>query len=306
MLSTRKFLSQIVLGSGTVISELEDATPDPHVELLTGMAGGYPEPVFMGAHMVKPDVVFSTHQIASLLTACNTGGAAPFAADQSAGNTDLFYQDSGNKNSRTAVASLAHQRFRLAKALLYWTQISAQQGQEARISARLKPVWDGTNVPLVAAGSLAITGSPVGGERYTLGPVAVNGVDLTGVTQMQLDSGIKLDEQGSEGELYDSFAGIETTGPVLTLTGNTIEWWNTYGLIGALTSLTVFLRQKNQTGNWPDTNVPPKHIAITASAGVITPDRTSGIKSQTTLKIAIAAPSFAAASLAVNTAANVT
>lgn len=305
-LSTRKYLSQIVLGTGAVISELEDATPDPHIEYLVGMAAGYPEPVFIGAHKIKPDIVFSSMQLKSLLDACNTGGAAPYGADQSTANTDLFYQDSANKGSRTAVASLAHQRFRLAKAMLYWTQISASDGQEARISARLKPVWDGTNIPLVATGSLAITGSPVGSERYTLGSVKVNGTLLDGIVQVQIDSGIVLDEAGSEGELYDSFCGIERTAPSILLTGNTIEWWNTYGLLTALTNVTVYLRQKSSTGNWPDVNVPSKHISLIGTAGGAAPDRTNGIKSQTTLRVTLAAPSFVAPSLTINTATDIT
>lgn len=306
-LSTRKYLSQIVLGTGGVVSELQDATPDPHIDYLVGRAAGYPEPIFIGAHKIKPDIVFQSMQLKTLLDACNTGGAAPLGADLSAANTDLFYQDAPNKGSRSAVASLLHQRFRLAKAMLYWTQITAQDGQEAQISARLKPIWDGTNVPLVAAGTLAITGTPIGAERYTLGPVKIDGTTLTGITQVQVESGIQLDEATSDGELYDSFCGIEQTAPSILLTGNTIEWWNTYGLLAAIaTGVTVYFRQKNSTGNWPDVNVPSKHISITGAAGSVAPDRTNGIKSQTTLRITLAAPSFVAPSLTVNTASDVT
>lgn len=304
-LSTRKYLSQIVLGTGGVVSELQDATPDPHIDYLIGRAAGFPEPVFIGALKIKPDVLFTSMQIKSILDACNTGAAAPFAADQSAANTDLFYQDAPNKGSRTAVASTVHQRFRLAKAVLYWSQISAQDGQEATIAARLKPVWDGTNVPLVPAGSIAITGTPVGDERYTLGPVVVDGVTLDGIVQVQFDSGITADEATSDGELYDSFCGIEMTAPSILITGNTIEWWNTYGLLTALTGVTVYLRRKNATGNYPDTDTPSRHIAITGTAGAVAPDRTNGIKSQTTLRVTLAAPDFATPSLTVSTAANI-
>ncbi len=305
-LSTVKYLSQIVLGTGGTISELADATPKANLDVLIGMTAGLPEPAFTSIRSIKPDLVAQSMQCKTILDACNTGGAAPYGADLSAGNTDLYYQDAPNKGSRTAAASLLHQRFRLAKAMLYWTAIRATHQQDAQIDFRLKPVWDGTNVPLVAAGAVALAGTSVGNERYTLGGASINGVAISGLQQMDVESGVQLEEEGSDGELYDSFCGIETAQPVVRLTGRTIEWWNTYGLGTALTALSLYLIQKNATGNWPNVNLPPKHIKLSATAGLILPDSTSGLKSQTTLRLQLQSPTVGAAALTVNTASDIT
>lgn len=303
--SSLKYLSQIVLGSGTTIYELDDATPQNAVDELIGMAAGYPEPLFRGVKRQKPSVKFGTVQVADMLTAVNAGGAAPFAADVSAGNTDLWYADATNLASRTAAASLAHQRFRMTKACLYWERLTARAQEDAKIDAVLKPIYDGSNNPLQSIGSLALPGTPIGSQRYTMGPIKINNVMLAGVQEWSLSSGVKENEENSDGDLYDTWASLDTTNPVLEITGRTIDWWNTYGPATPITSVVMFLLQKSATGNWPFVNTPSKHISITGTAGTVMPDSASGRKSQTKLKIGFAAPAAGTSSLAVALGVNV-
>lgn len=303
--SSLKYLSGIVFGGGAAITELKDATPSSNIEELVGMAAGYPEPLFRGVKKIKPAVKFATMQLATMLGVVNTGAGAPFVSDQSAGNTDLWYADATNKLSRTAAASAAHQRFRMTDACVYWSRISAKTQDDAEIECEVKPIYDGTNPPMQYAGALALPTTPVGNERYTMGPVKVNGTMLAGVQQVMLSSGIKANEESSEGDLFDTWASLDTTNPMLEITGRTVDWWNTFGPATAISSVTWFLLQKSATGNWPNTNVPPKHIAITATAGTIYADSTSGTKSQTKLKIGLAAPAPGTPSLTIVVGANV-
>src|SRR5258708_1383504 len=181
-LSTKKYLQAIALGGGTSISELTDTTPATNIDALLGMAAGYPEPLYSSIRAVRPDVRFTTPQLSDFFTPINAG-TPPFCADQSPGNTDPWYQDAANKASRTSSASLLHQRFRMAKAFLLWERIQARHREDATVAARLKPVWDGTNVPIVAAGTLALTVTPAGNQRFTMGQVELNGVTLAGVQE---------------------------------------------------------------------------------------------------------------------------
>jgi len=302
-LSTKKFLQAIGLGGGTNLGELTDTTPSTNIDALVGMAAGYPEPLFSSIRAIRPDVRFSTVQLTDFFTAINAG-TPPFCADQSAGNTDLWYQDSANKASRTSSASLLHQRFRMAKAFLLWTRINARHREDATVDARLKPVWDGSNVPIVAAGTLALTITPVATQRYTMGQVEINGVTLAGVQEWTLDSGLKIDEEGSEGEVYDSFAGIESTGPVFEITGRTIEWWNTYGLGTALTNITAFLIAKGPVGNVAAGTT--SHIKVVGTSGLIAPVQTQGIKSSTKLRVYVQAPDATHNSLTITTGVAIT
>jgi hypothetical protein len=300
-----KYLSSIQLGAGASIYELEDATPSSEVEELVGMSAGFPEPLWRGVKGMKPRIKFSTPQLGTMLGVFNAGAGAPYVADQSAGNTDLWYQDATNLGGRTSAASTAHQRFRATKACAYWTKLSAKHQDDAKIDCELLPIFDGTNPPLAAAGSLALTGAPIGNERYTLGPVKINGTLLGGLQEATLNSGVKANEEGSDGDLYLTWVGLDTTNPILELTGRTIEWWNTYGPVTAISSITLFLLQKSATGNWANTNTPAKHIAITGTAGTIIADSVSGKKASTKLKIGFAAPSASSSSLTVVVGANV-
>lgn len=304
-LSTLKYLSQIALGGGTTLYELEDATPSSEVEALIGMSAGNPEALFVGVRGQKPRVRFSTPQLATVLTEVNSGSGAPFAKDESAGNTDLWYQDSTNFGGRTAAASLLHQRFRMTKACLYWSQISAQHQQDAKMDCTLMPIYDGTNPPLQSTGTLALPGTPIGGERYTLGPIKINGTLLGGCIESTFSSGVKINEEGSDGDIYLTWTGIDTAQPVLEATFRTIELFNTYSPATAISSVTAFYLQKSATGNWPNTNVPPKHISITGTSGLIVAEQVSGKKSQTKLKIYFAAPAAFTPSLTVVVGANV-
>jgi hypothetical protein len=303
-ISTKKYLQSIALGAGTSISELTDTTPATNFEALVGMAAGFPEPLFTSLKAMRPDVRFTSPQCQDVLSAINAGGAAPFAADQSAGNTDLWYADAANKASRSSAASTVHQRFRMAKAFLYWERITARHREDAEISCRLKPVWDGANVPIVAAGAQALTVTPGGTQRFTLGPIELNGVQLSGVQEATLESGIKCDEEGSEGELYDSWACIEQTAPVLEITGRTIEWWNTYALGTVLTNATFYLMAKSGTGNVAFGTA--SHIKLVATAGLIVPAQTNQIKSSTKLRVVLQAPNATTASIAITTGSAIT
>lgn len=309
-LSTLKYLSSIQLGAGTsggsAIYELEDATPSSEVEDLIGMSAGYPEPLWIGVRGQKPRVRFNTPQLATMFTALNAGSTgAPFVADQSAGNTDLWYQDGTNLGMRTAAATTSHQRFRMTKACLYWERISARHQQDAVIDGSLLPIYDGTNPPLQAAGTLALPGSPIGSERYTLGPIKINGTLLGGLIESTFNSGVKTNDEGSDGDIFLTWVGVDTTAPVLEATFRTVELYNTYGPVTAISSVTAFYLQKSTTGNWANTNSPPKHIAIVGTAGSIVPEQVSGKKSQTKLRITFAAPAAGTSSLAVTVGANV-
>lgn len=298
-IASLKYLSQIQFQTGQAIYELEDATPSGEQDLLTGMAAGFPEPLFMGIKGAKPRVRFSTPQVGTFLGIVNTGAGAPFVAAQSGGNTDLWYQDATNLLSRTAAGTAQHQRFRMTDACVYWSRIGGRHQEDAMVEAEILPIYDGTNNPLQYAGTLALPGSPIGTERYTMGPVKVNGTMLGGVQEWQLNSGVKANEEGSEGDIWLTWAGLDTTQPVLEITGRTVDWWNSYGPGTAVTSVTAFLIKKSTTGNYA--NGATQHISITGTAGIIVPDQTSGKKSSTKLKIAFAAQSAGYTSLSAAT-----
>ena len=139
--------------------------------------------------------------------------------DASAGNTDLHYRSGTNLSTRASTGL----RIRLLQAILYWTQLQARQGEAAEISCSIVPTYDGTNAPMTPAGATAVPAlSPLPQEYYTLGPVAINGSGVDGVTDWSLDLGAKTRVEMTDGEPYPSWCGIESHEPVLTVNTRTL------------------------------------------------------------------------------------
>jgi hypothetical protein len=284
-------------------SQVEDVTPALAANFLTGTPAGLPQPLFAGVKGYKPDIRFGVTQLKTLFAECGL-----FGADLSSGNTDLLYKRVANKATRVADATTQHARFRLNDAFMYWTSLAAGHQREAKAEARIKPIYDGTNAPVVPVGNAALAGTPTSAEWFTLGPISINTVALDGVQDITLDLGVKMKELGSDSQAFDSFCAIEEIMPVLTIKGLDISPWATYGVQGtALTALTLYLRRCNNNAASGTAYVPDgtaSHIKITATAGLITVDNTTGggnKEASTGLRIALQAPSATTNSITIAT-----
>lgn len=280
-------------------SQLEDTTPQANHQMIQSYAAGFPEPLFTGVVGLKPDVTFRCSQIATLI-----GDFGLFGSDLSSGNTDLYYKKLVNRGNRVADATTSHMRFRMAKAFGYMRSITAGHQSEAKADVRIVPIYDGTNVPIIPAGSVALAGTPSSAEHFCLGPISINGSALPGAQNMTLDFGCQVDESGSDSEPWTSFLSLENIRPTITITGLAIEPWTSYGVIGtALTSFTMYLRKvsKEATGGVPYiADGTGAHIKFTATAGLITPISSSGgdnTKVTTGLKITLDAADTSTRSL---------
>jgi hypothetical protein len=273
--ATQWYLHGILLPSGSWISQLTDLTPATSTAHLSGYASGAVVPSFRAAQGIKPQFTFSTPQIATVLTACGLTGVG-YAAN----NADLYFRKSSNLGSRVAIVTAEHQRLRAVRFLLYWTRITASQDGEARIECRLVPTFDGTNAPLVPAGSVAVPAYVTASEFYTLGPVAFNGSAVADVAEWSLDLGVQMREKASAGEDFLSFCGVQSHDPVLTCTTGDASWWVSPGLSGLqLTAAAFYLRrrQADQSRCYADGSA--QHIKFSAvdnPCGLLTVEQSGG------------------------------
>jgi hypothetical protein len=285
-------------------SQVEDATPSPVVDAIMGEAAGFPQPLFRGVRGVRPEITFRTTQLATLLTEAGLTGAS-----LTAGNCDLYYKKCTDLGIREADASLVHTRLRAVDAYLYWRTINARHQGPCTADARICCLYDGTNAPLVAAGTLALAGTPTAAEHFGLGPITLNTVAQDGDVEATIDLGIETIEIGSNSDVYPTFFAVKRIAPVITLRGHGVERWVTYGLVGtALTGLTLYLRRLN-----PDAaggiayyaDASAQHLKFTATAGLITIDDSRGggnDEATLGLRIALRAPTAAGNALTIATA----
>ena len=303
--ATVDYLHGILLPDDTLLSELTDCTPGANSNYLTGYASGHDEPLFRSVSGQTPDASFTSCNIKTILDLIIAGGNN-YGLDLSAGNTDLLYKRGQDLGVRYAAAAAQHARLRAAQAFLYWNTISASHQQNADIACRLVAAYDGTNVPLVPAGTIALSGTPAATEFYTLGPVKINGAWLTNEQDWSLSSGVTPEEAGAAGEIWNSYVGIKQTDPVLTVNclGNP---WALEALTGTAiaTGLLLYLRKKDADGhNVADAT--EEHIKFSASYGYVLPESTRGAQNDpatTTLRIALRPASSLVETLAIDTTA---
>ena len=273
--SNEYYLHGILLPGGTWISSLTDTTPKAAVQHITEFAPSAIVPSFRGGYGARPEISFTTPQIKTILDTCGLVGA-----DLSASNVDLFYKRATNLGTREAIADLDHLRIRCVRSMLVWDRISARQGQLATVSCRLVPTYDGTNAPLQPTGGVAITAEIKTADFFTLGPVAINGTNVDGAIEWDLNLNLTYKEQASEGEPYLSYFGVHRHDPVLTVTPEDLGYWATIDVTGlTMTALVAYLRKLDADDVGPLADGTAEHIKFTAEdnpCGLATLDDTSG------------------------------
>jgi len=293
----------ILFEGGDTITQITDYDTGFNLEDLIEMSAGQTAPQFSGASVGNPALTFSTKQIKTVLDNCATEGVV---GDLSGGNVDFEYKRGLSHGLRVSDAGTSHLRARMEdNALIYWTSIAASQGQPAEISARILPVWDGVNDPLVFAGSVALTAASQAAENFTLGPIAINGTVLPGVQSMNWDNRITTEEVSDNGEPYITYGGVKDYSPQISIATRSGISIASFGPITAATAVTVYLRRKAANGiNVADGTA--SHIKFTATAGSVRSRRLSGGDASFALDINLIKPSAAGNPFTVSTASAIT
>lgn len=290
-----------ILNSSTFLSQINNARPTTGIQLMSSMPSGLPFPLFVATQNANPFIPFEIEQIKTVL---DLSGALSSIVDLSGGNTDLFFKKIAAQGRRVPDATAEHLRFRMSKAWLGLDSITAGDRSLAVASCRLGTTYDGTNNPLVPAGSTALSGTPTSAEHFVAGPVKLNTVTLPGVQEITIDFGKQYMELGGDGELYNTFAALQSYSPTITI--RCLEHsWATYGLNGTvLTAMSVWLRKVGPNGRVA--NATEEHILFTASTGLVTVEESSGgtnEPSMTTVRVSLVGTNSTTEPIAVDTTA---
>lgn len=266
-MSTLHVLHAIYLPGGNAVTQLSDGVATNQFNELIGMSAGHHIPLFTGILENKPEITFRSSQLRTLLNALGFSGLDT----SSGGNADLEWRKAQDLGTRFAFAGANNIRTRLTQGLLYWRTITAEQGQVAEMDCRLCVTWDGTNLPMVPTGSVALNATPSAAEQFTVGPVKINGSFVNGVKGITIESGAQLYEELSDGDTYTTFAGIMEHNPVVaTIRTREATNWTAYG-ISPGTALSAFIGYFKRVT--PDGVVyaagSAQHIKLTNDYGIV-------------------------------------
>lgn len=295
---TEQFVLHGINTPSGFLSQISSGSVNPEMQIVRGKPAGLPGSRFIYNGAQVPAFRFNCEQLKSILDICGCG-----LADLTSGNTDLYFKKTANRASRVADATTQHIRCRAPKAVLVPLSLRATLGSPATLSARIVCTWDGTNEPLTPAGGVALAGTPVScEEQFVVGPVAINGSTISGIQETEIDFGVALFEQMSDGELYLTFIAEQERQPMVTFKTLTASL-PSIGLNGsALTSGSFYFRKCGQTARVP--NATAEHLKFSATSGLVhIVDQTGGGNeaSLTTIRCELSMPDATTAPLTVDT-----
>lgn len=260
-----------IVNDSTFISQFTSSEVSPGIEAMVANAAGQIYPQFAANMGQKPEIRFTTPQVKSILDLVGSDGIH----DLSAANTDLYFKAASDQGNRIASANSSHNRYRVAQGFLVLESISAGHRNEAQATCRIICAYDGTNSPLVYAGSQALSGTPTSGEHFLVGECHLNGSEIDAIQDLNLDWGHNILQAGGSGELYDTFNAQMQSQPTVSLTTFSTGFWGTATLNGLdLSSASFYLRKLSRTGRVADATA--EHIKFTLEDGLIYIDRTNG------------------------------
>jgi len=235
-------------------------------------------PEYVGIARRDPDVDFQTTQVDDILVACTDSN---IARDLSSGTVDIGYRAGKPLGTREPIAGTVHQIARLNQdALLYWTNLRAQDGETAEISCILLTAFNGTDAPLTWLGSQALSGDCLVKGYYKLSRIDINGTVLNGVQEANMETGVQIESIPSDGEAYVGYKGIKTSEPKISITTKNLEQGTQWqgGVSSeavALTAFNFYLRKCSRTGILVP-KATASHIKISATTGLVYHQEASG------------------------------
>ncbi len=210
----------------------------------------------------KPSATFTTKDIETAL-----GLIGLIGVDISAltGDLTLFAQSRAVGNARSAGST--HRSYTMANGIAVMQRLSVSHQQDAELSYLASPIAAGAVLPITEADTVAVPSNGTDALRFALGKTTLESVLFTHVQQMDIDFGIVLGVESSDGDIHDTFVSIQDISPVITLSGIDVEWLKaanipSTGLACTHANSTIYLRQRTEGNSfWADGSA--KHIKMT-------------------------------------------
>lgn len=235
------------VGAGDVlIDQLENFGLNPNTVKALGHAGGAVDPTFVSVNQQSPAINFSTSMLATVLAKCGIAGLK-ITSDVDELGAQFFFQKMDELGTRATGAN--HIKVTMAKGLLIPTTLSANQGGNAMLSVEAHAVYDESVDPLVIATSQELPAAGSVSELFTVGPVSINGAALNDVVGININFGVNLLIDPTDGLVWPRWLNINTRQPVITIDCRDVAQLGTLGLLGAAQDANdsiIYLRKRSE------------------------------------------------------------
>jgi hypothetical protein len=237
--------------------------PSPGFTQFAEFAASGVVPLFLGTHHRSPMAEYDTPDLDRIIGLLDATYKI-FAGFSSA--VLLKWLKKTNLGVNEAAASTVHQSLSLARSLMTFESLSAQQDQLAIMTMALQAIEasGGGAAPVVATNATLV--APSACNLYSLGPTQINtsAICVDGVT---LNNNLTKDTRRCSNSIDPTFASIDRIEPSVVLSTPEVDDVMSFFVTpGAVTSFSFFLRKKSANGiNVADATA--EHIRFAATAG---------------------------------------
>ena len=248
----------------TTYRQLTTISVDPGIEKMIN-TGGQVDAVFSAIGRQRPMCRFSSPNLGLFMGLAGASGAAITA-------TVVVYFAKlvhGGTVDYTACfkATFNDGMFVLRKA-------SASNGAEGSAEYELYATYDGTNAPVIFAGSATCPAEGGTVAKFTNGPFKIGSTTIE-TQSSEFDTGFDIGQYGINGEVYDRAACILARKPMMRVQTLDLGAIATLGAGGTGDDVTMFFTKKsNQAANVA--NATEEHVSLVGALAHITPGAIEG------------------------------
>jgi hypothetical protein len=265
-------------GVPLTLSQLTTRTVNPKPTVIYNSGAGQFSPSFAAVAGVEPEVTLDTTEIARILAAVPVLTGLGIAAGRTYTGAEIYYE--GKEDMGGRVGNLLSFKHVVSKAMLVTRTITVEQRGEARASMTMLALsTDGSTSPMTDVDLVTAPNPIFATEKFTLGPVLINGVRVNGVVGVTIDFGLEIVASMEAGETFPKFATINRLEPRITLRTNDVSLLTSFPLTGTnlATGAIVYLRKFQQSSIvYPDNQAQHVSFALPNSQGIANRGTTTG------------------------------
>lgn len=277
--------SVIITGAGGgTIAGISDVTTALNTSFFENNYDGASNVTFLTVNQQEPTYSFTTRHVGQLLGILTNGYASIPSTSPALTLAEFHWRERAAEGAFTATSTSIKQT--INKGIIIPKTISASQGQEVTLDTDIHVLWDKTpdETPIVTSAVVAPTSSAMT-QLYTLGPVYLNNVQLSGVQSYTIDYGIEVAKFYSDGVVWPTDAYVTKVNPSIRITTNDMACMNDARLTqtGAhytgATAFKLFLTAKAK-GLKNVANATASHISTGGYAAHVSVNQMSGSAGQ--------------------------
>jgi hypothetical protein len=265
-----QYVLHAVKAGATVIGGITSSELGPGIEVQTDPTDGLQYTTFPTIQAIEPGGSFVTKQIGAIATLGPTGAGISTLT----GGLSLYFQKMVDEGMR---AASGHMSQTLTKGLVYPQSLVANHGQDAQLTYTIAGGDDGSNDAIQVNTSVSLQTLPTE-ESFGLGTMQVGGVTVGEVSSLNIDFGLRVRGNETDGDITPTAHYIEQVQPVIRLTVRDLGLTASgslgmFGTAGTHADTILWLRKRYEYSKF-ESDTATEHMKITAS-GLLVPEQAS-------------------------------